>query len=162
MTTETEATGHMAEIIDFPPRPTLRPEQAVGSCQKTRWSQFLGIGITEAGEFEVVNSDMTAERALWLVKWTERWAMGLDEVEEADEEQATKEWVDDAMRRMQAIELPGPGRLRPRARILCWPSPIAISRPSLPAFPMAARCCRSASRVKPTSPPWAMRRAGRK
>jgi len=29
----------------------------------------------------VVNSDMTAERALWLVKWAERWAMGLDEVE---------------------------------------------------------------------------------
>ena len=33
---------------------------------KTRWTQFLGIGITEEGEFEVVNSDMTAERALWL------------------------------------------------------------------------------------------------
>jgi hypothetical protein len=85
MTIEIEGTTHMAEIVDFPPRPTLRPEQAVGTCQKTRWSQFLGIGITEAGEFEVVNSDMTAERALWLVKWAERWAMGLDEVEEVEE-----------------------------------------------------------------------------
>ena len=89
MTIETpvELTGEkrMAEIVDFPPRPTLRPEQAVGTCQKTRWQQFLGIGITEEGEFEVVNSDMTAERALWLVKWAERWAMGLDEVEEIEE-----------------------------------------------------------------------------
>lgn len=71
----------MGEIIDFPASGNLRPEQAVGTCQKTRWNQFLGIGITEEGEFEVVNSDMTAERALWLVKWAERWAMGLDEVE---------------------------------------------------------------------------------
>lgn len=74
--------GQGATVVDFPPRPTLRPEQAVGMCRKTRWSQFLGIGITEEGEFEVVNSDMTAERALWLVKWAERWAMGLDEAEE--------------------------------------------------------------------------------
>jgi hypothetical protein len=74
-------TRPSAEIVDFPPSPTLRPDQAVGTCMKTRWTQFLGIGITEAGDFEVVNSDMTAERALWLVKWAERWAMGLDEME---------------------------------------------------------------------------------
>jgi hypothetical protein len=74
-------TRQSAEIVDFPPSPTLRPDQAVGTCMKTRWTQFLGIGITEAGDFEVVNSDMTAERALWLVKWAERWAMGLDEQE---------------------------------------------------------------------------------
>ena len=33
------------------------------------------------GEFEVINSEMTAERALWLIEWAKRWAMGL-EVEE--------------------------------------------------------------------------------
>jgi len=84
MTTDRTGIGtgaHIAEIVDFPPSATLRPEQAVGTCMKTRWTQFLGIGITEGGDFEVVNSDMTAERALWLVKWAERWAMGLDEVE---------------------------------------------------------------------------------
>ena len=33
------------------------------------------------GEFEVINSEMTAERALWLIEWAKRWAMGL-EIEE--------------------------------------------------------------------------------
>ena len=68
-------------LIQFPLSPTMRPEQAIGTCSETRWTHFLGIGLTEAGEFEVVNSDMTAERALWLIKWAERWALGLDDVE---------------------------------------------------------------------------------
>jgi hypothetical protein len=54
----------------------------MGNCARTQWDQFIGLGITEAGEFEIVNSDMTAERALWLIEWAKRWAMGLDEVEE--------------------------------------------------------------------------------
>ena len=56
----------------------LAPEKAIGACLNTSWTSFLGIGITEEGNFEVVNSEMTAERALWLIKWAERWAMCLD------------------------------------------------------------------------------------
>ena len=70
------ATGN---TVDFPIGTTLRPEQAIETCQKASWTDFLGIGITEQGEFEVVNSDMTAERALWIIKWAERWALGLDD-----------------------------------------------------------------------------------
>lgn len=80
--------GHVCDIIKFPKKyrarsieTELRPDGAIELCRRTGWKQFLGIGITEEGEFEVVNSDMTAERALWLVKWAERWAMGLDEAE---------------------------------------------------------------------------------
>jgi hypothetical protein len=29
----------------------------------------------------VINSEMTAERALWLIEWAKRWALGLDEEE---------------------------------------------------------------------------------
>ncbi len=72
----------MGQIVDFPPSSSLRPEQAIGNCAKMKWSQFLGIGLTEDGEFEVINSDMTAERALWLVAWAERWALGLDDTED--------------------------------------------------------------------------------
>lgn len=72
----------MGQIVDFPHSTSLRPEQAIGSCAKVKWTEFIGLGLTEAGNFEIVNSDMTAERALWLIKWAERWAMGLDEVEE--------------------------------------------------------------------------------
>ncbi len=71
----------MALVIDLPPSETLRPEQAVGELAKLQWQEVIGIGITEAGEFEVINSAMTAERALWLIEWAKRWAMGL-EVEE--------------------------------------------------------------------------------
>ena len=45
MTMNCDSTS--AEIFDFPPRPTMRPEQAIGTCQKARWSQFIGLGITE-------------------------------------------------------------------------------------------------------------------
>ncbi len=51
-------------MIDFPIAETLRPEQAIGEAAKVRWTQVLVVGFTEAGDFEVVNSDMTAERAL--------------------------------------------------------------------------------------------------
>jgi hypothetical protein len=75
----------MSKIIHFPPSTSLRPEQALGTCAKIGWHQFLGMGITTDGHFEIVNSDMSAERALWLIKWAERWAMGLDEAEKMGE-----------------------------------------------------------------------------
>src|SRR5215470_6808027 len=71
----------MAHVIDLPPSETLRPDQVVGELAKVEWQQVIGVGITAAGEFEVINSEMTAERALWLIEWAKRWAMGL-EVEE--------------------------------------------------------------------------------
>jgi hypothetical protein len=71
----------MAKVIDLPPSETLRPDQAVGELAKLEWHEVIGIGITGEGEFEVINSEMTAERALWLIEWAKRWAMGL-EVEE--------------------------------------------------------------------------------
>ncbi len=71
----------MALVIDLPPSETLKPEQAVGELAKLQWQELIGIGITAEGEFKVINSEMTAERALWLIEWAKRWAMGL-EVEE--------------------------------------------------------------------------------
>jgi hypothetical protein len=68
----------MAAIVDFPPAETLRPDQAIGELGKLAWDEVIGIGVTAAGEFEVINSAMTAERALWLIEWARRWAMGLE------------------------------------------------------------------------------------
>jgi hypothetical protein len=70
-----------ASVIDLPPSETLCPDQAIGVLGKLEWQEVIGIGITATGEFEVVNSAMTAERALWLIEWAKRWAMGL-EIEE--------------------------------------------------------------------------------
>src|SRR6266404_127618 len=68
----------MAPVIDLPPAETLRPDQAIGELGKVAWDEVIGIGVTVEGEFEVINSAMTAERALWLIEWAKRWAMGLE------------------------------------------------------------------------------------
>ena len=73
--------GPGGRVIDFPIAETLRPEQAIGEAAKISWRQVLVVGFAEAGELEVVNSDMTAERALWLLEWARRWALGIDEDE---------------------------------------------------------------------------------
>jgi len=67
----------MAGIVDFPISDTLRPEQAIAEMAKSGWEQVIGIGVTAEGEFQVINSEMSAERALWLLEWGKRWAMGL-------------------------------------------------------------------------------------
>lgn len=72
----------MARIIDLPPSDTLRPAQAVAETAKLEWQEIIAIGISAAGEFEVINSEMTAERALWLIEWAKRWAMGIDDFED--------------------------------------------------------------------------------
>lgn len=71
----------MARVVDFPISETLRPEQAVGEVVKAQWQQLIAIGLTAEGDFEVINSEMSAERALWLLEWGKRWAMGLGEDE---------------------------------------------------------------------------------
>ena len=68
----------LAPVIDLPPSVTLRPDQAIGELGKLAWDEVIGIGITTEGEFEVINSAMTAERALWLIEWAKRWALGLE------------------------------------------------------------------------------------
>ena len=67
-----------AHIVNLPPSETLRPDQAIGELGKLAWEEVIGIGVTSEGEFEVINSAMTAERALWLIEWAKRWAMGLE------------------------------------------------------------------------------------
>ena len=53
----------------------------MGELAKLEWQEVIGLGITAAGDFEVINSEMTAERALWLIEWAKRWAMGLEDEE---------------------------------------------------------------------------------
>ncbi|WP_119461828.1 hypothetical protein [Rhodospirillaceae bacterium SYSU D60014] len=71
----------MTRVIAFPTSETLRPQQAVAEIGKVAWEQVIGLGVTADGDFEVINSEMTAERALWLIEWAKRWAMGLEEEE---------------------------------------------------------------------------------
>lgn len=78
-------------VTDFPISDRLRPEQVVGELGKRRFECLIGIGIDEDGDFVVVASDMTAERALWLVEWARQWALGLDDLfddDDAEPEQA--------------------------------------------------------------------------
>jgi hypothetical protein len=67
------------QVIDFPIAQTLRPAQAIGEAAKVAWGQVVVVGMTAAGDLQVINSDMTAERALWLLEWGRRWALGVDE-----------------------------------------------------------------------------------
>jgi hypothetical protein len=71
----------VGRVIAFPPSETLRPKQAVAEIGKVEWEQVIALGVTAEGNFEVINSEMTAERALWLLEWAKRWAMGLEENE---------------------------------------------------------------------------------
>lgn len=68
----------VATVIDLPPAETLRPDQAIAELGKLAWDEVIGIGVTTEGDLEVINSAMTAERALWLIEWAKRWAMGLE------------------------------------------------------------------------------------
>lgn len=70
-----------AKVVDFPVSDRLRPEQVVGELGKQDWESLIGVGITTEGDFEVLNSDMSAERALWIIEWARQWALGLDEDE---------------------------------------------------------------------------------
>jgi hypothetical protein len=68
-----------SKVVDFPISDSLRPEQVTGALAKRQWESLIGIGITEDGDFEAICSDMTAERALWIVEWARQWALGIDE-----------------------------------------------------------------------------------
>jgi hypothetical protein len=68
-------------VVDFPLSDTLKPTQATAEIAKVEWEDVIGLGVTADGAFEVINSEMTAERALWLIEWAKRWALGLVEEE---------------------------------------------------------------------------------
>lgn len=68
-------------VVDFPLSDSLRPDQAAAEIGKVGWQDVIGLGVTTQGDFEVINSAMTSERALWLIEWAKRWALGLDEDE---------------------------------------------------------------------------------
>ena len=70
--------GNLSFVIELPPGESLRPDQAIGELAKQDWEEVIAIAVTRDGEFEVISSAMTAERALWLVEWAKRWAMGLE------------------------------------------------------------------------------------
>lgn len=71
----------MNDLIQFPLSDTLKPAQAMAEAVKVTWEDVITLGVTADGAFEVINSEMTAERALWLIEWAKRWALGLDEEE---------------------------------------------------------------------------------
>ena len=68
----------MHNLIPFPRAEQMGPQDAVVEIGKTEWQQIISLGVTRSGEFEIVNSEMSAERALWLLEWAKRWAMGLE------------------------------------------------------------------------------------
>lgn len=70
-----------ASVVDFPLSETLKPAQATAEIGKVEWQEVIGLGVTRDGEFEVINSEMTSERALWLIEWARRWALGLEDEE---------------------------------------------------------------------------------
>ena len=43
-------------VIDLPRAETLRPDQAIGELAKLQWEEVIGIGVTAAGDFEVINA----------------------------------------------------------------------------------------------------------
>jgi hypothetical protein len=68
-----------SRVVDFPTAGTLRPAQALAEAAKVAWTEVLVVGLTEGGEFQVINSELAAERALWLCEWGRRRALGLDD-----------------------------------------------------------------------------------
>jgi len=74
-----------ASVLNFPTSDRLRPEQVVGELGKSEWESLIGIGIGTDGDLQVLASDMTAERALWIVEWARQWALGLDDLWEDED-----------------------------------------------------------------------------
>jgi hypothetical protein len=67
----------MGEIVALPAVDSMTAGEAVGQIAGAGWRQVIGIGVTAGGSLEIINSNMSAERALWLTEWARRWALGL-------------------------------------------------------------------------------------
>jgi hypothetical protein len=67
----------MGEIVALPAVDSMTAGEASGQIAGAGWRQVIGIGVTAEGSLEIINSNMSAERALWLTEWARRWALGL-------------------------------------------------------------------------------------
>lgn len=67
----------MGEIVALPTADGMTAGEAAGQIAGAGWRQVIGIGVTAEGSLEIINSTMSAERALWLTEWARRWALGL-------------------------------------------------------------------------------------
>jgi len=67
----------MGEIVALPAADGMTAGEASGQIAGAGWRQVIGIGVTAEGSLEIINSNMSAERALWLTEWARRWALGL-------------------------------------------------------------------------------------
>jgi len=67
----------MGEIVALPVVDGMTAGEAAGQIVGAGWRQVIGIGVTVDGNLEIINSNMNAERALWLTEWARRWALGL-------------------------------------------------------------------------------------
>lgn len=67
----------MGEIVALPAAASMSAGEAAGQIAGSGWRQVIGIGVTAEGSLEIINSSMSAERALWLTEWARRWALGL-------------------------------------------------------------------------------------
>jgi hypothetical protein len=67
----------MGEIVALPAADSMTAGEASGLFAGAGWRQVIGIGVTADGSLEIINSNMSAERALWLTEWARRWALGL-------------------------------------------------------------------------------------
>jgi len=67
----------MGEIVALPAVDSMTAGEAAGQIAGAGWRQVIGIGVTAEGSLEIINSNMSAERALWLTEWARRWALGL-------------------------------------------------------------------------------------
>jgi hypothetical protein len=67
----------MGEIVALPAADGMTAGEAAGQIAGAAWRQVIGIGVTAEGSLEIINSNMSAERALWLTEWARRWALGL-------------------------------------------------------------------------------------
>lgn len=67
----------MGEVVALPASESMTTTEAIGQMSGAGWRQVIGIGVTADGNLEIINSNMSAERALWLTEWARRWALGL-------------------------------------------------------------------------------------
>jgi hypothetical protein len=67
----------MGDIVALPVKENMTTGEAIGQMAGAGWRQVIGIGVTADGSLEIINSNMSAERALWLTEWARRWALGL-------------------------------------------------------------------------------------
>ncbi|HNQ98347.1 MAG TPA: hypothetical protein PKN52_00025 [Trueperaceae bacterium] len=60
-------------VVEMPRSDHLRPEQALAEASKTDWDEVIVIGIDKSGAFDMVNSEISLERALFLLEWARRY-----------------------------------------------------------------------------------------